>query len=447
VFTGVEALEVERDVGYVVFVARSPVQVLPRSLAGDLSRIDARELPGWAWVREAAGHDADAAVMAYRYLRPGYSLVSGIQQFEQAPLLQALVESLHLVTVVSDDGQRITEMTLSVRNKGRQYLELNLPDDVIVWSAFVGGQPVRPSRRNGTLLLPVERLSATDEPLSVRLTYVDRGRFPRARGRVEFASPAFGVPLKDARWDIFLPPDYEYHRFRGSMELQTTDVAPLAQEFTLAEYARQEVTTAESSRAEVAENVRRARTLLSAGKVQEAVEDLNLYRALAGADAVAQRELQQLEEQLSRGQASNLIQAQRDYTFSNVARFQGLVTPDQQALQARMADAEEAAARLQVEALQKIQAIGVTRVQPLRVNLPTRGLRHSFTQVLQTEVDKPLTVQFTARNTRETGSFKRVVLSIAGFAALWIAVGIAVFLRPSAPVPGPGEQSVQAPRG
>jgi hypothetical protein len=384
-------------------------------------------------VGEATAHGTDAAVLAYRYLRPGYSVVSTVQQFEEAALLQALVESVHLVTVVSDDGQRISELTLSVQNQGRQYLELKLPEDVTVWSAFVGGQPVRPSRRNGSHLLPIERLGGADQPLSVRLTYVGRGRFPRTRGRVEFESPAFGVPLKDARWDIFLPPDYEYRRFRGSMELQTTSVAPLAQEFTLAEYARQEVTTAESSRAQIAGNIRRARSLLSAGKVQEAVEDLNLYRAVAGADAVAQGELRQLEEALSRGQASNLIQAQRDYTFSNTARYQDQVTPDQAALQARAADDEQEAARRQVQALQKTQAIGITRVQPLRVNLPTRGLRHSFTQVLQTEVDKPLTVQFTARNTRETGSLRRFTLWVAAFAVLWIGAGIAVFLRPPRP--------------
>jgi hypothetical protein len=432
-FTGVEAPGVERDVGCVVFVSRSPVQVLPRTVTGDLSRIDVRELPAWATLGTTIATDSNAAVLAYRYLRPGYTVVSGIQQFEEAALLQALVESVHLVTVVSDDGQRITEMTLSVRNKGRQYLELRLPQATTLWSASVGGQPVRPTRRNGSHLLPIERIGGTDEPLSVRLTYVGRSRFPYTRGRVDFESPAFDLPLKDARWDIFLPPDYEFRRFQGSMQLQTTELAPLAQEFTLAEYARQEATQAEASRAEAAGNIRRARSLLSAGKVQQAVEDVSLYRNLATDGSVSQVELRQLEEELSRGQASNLIQAQRDYTFSNLARYQSAGGPSPTAPHTMPAGDEEEAARRQVQALQKMQAIGVAPLQPLRVNLPTRGLRHSFTQVLQTETDKPLTVRLTAQHTRKSGSFRRLLFWITGFTALWIGVRIGVGFRSPRP--------------
>lgn len=428
-FAGVEALEVERDTGYVVFRSRSPVQVLPRQTAGDLNRIDIRELPEWAGVELGSGPATDAALLAYRYLRPGYAVTSGIQQFEEAALLQTLVESLHLISVVSDDGQQITEMTLSVRNKGRQHLELTLPPNVTVWSAFVGGQPVRPTRRQERLLLPIDRLGATDEPVAVRVTYVGRVPFPATRGRVSFASPAFSVPLKDARWDLFLPADYEYRGFGGSMALQTTELAPLAQEFTLAEYTRQEVTQAETSRAEVAGNIRRARTLLSAGKVQEAVEDLNRFRAVAGDDDLALGEWRQIEEELNRGQASNLLQAQRDYTFANVAKFQAGPAPDQTAMPVRSMDEEEAAARRQVEVLQKMQAIGATRVQPLRVNLPTRGLRHSFVQALQTEVDRPLTVRFSVRHTRETGGFSRLVLAGSGFLILWFLTALALRFR------------------
>jgi hypothetical protein len=59
---------------------------------------------------------------------------------------------------VADDGQVMTELSLSIRNNGRQHLEIELPDKTTVWSAFVAGEPVRPSVREGKLLLP---LSAT----------------------------------------------------------------------------------------------------------------------------------------------------------------------------------------------------------------------------------------------------------------------------------------------
>ena len=61
----------------------------------------------------------------------------------------------------------------------------------------------------------------------------------------------------------------------------------------------------------------------------------------------------------------------------------------------------------------------MAHVRPLRVNLPTRGLRQSFTQVLQTEVEKPLTIRFTAANTRTGGFFRQVFGCVVALAALW----------------------------
>jgi hypothetical protein len=212
------------------------------------------------------------------------------------------------------------------------------------------------------------------------------------------------------------------------MELQTTEVTTLSHEFTLAEYARQEATKAESTLAEVAGSYRRVRSNLSAGKVQEAVEDLNQNRAAAEADVTAQAEFRALEEAVKKDQASNLIKAQRDYTFSNALKF-GNAIQQGQAIQS--AEYEDEIARQQVQALQKVQALGVSRQQPLRVNLPTRGLRHSFTQVLQTDVNKPMTVSFKAINTASTGWFKRSLLWIGGFLALWVVVGVVTAFRPA----------------
>ena len=54
----------------------------------DLLKVDVRELPEWA----AAGDEA-ATVLVYRYLRPGYRLALTAQRFEEAEVLQALVDS------------------------------------------------------------------------------------------------------------------------------------------------------------------------------------------------------------------------------------------------------------------------------------------------------------------------------------------------------------------
>src|SRR5207237_384937 len=103
------------------------------------------------------------------------------RRFEEAAVLQALVDSALLTTVVADDGQMMTELALRIRNNGLQHLEIELPPNTRVWSAFVGGQAVRPAARNGKLLLPLDR-SSNDTSIPIELTYVGTERFPKNKG-------------------------------------------------------------------------------------------------------------------------------------------------------------------------------------------------------------------------------------------------------------------------
>lgn len=82
------------------------------------------------------------------------------------------------------------------------------------------------------------------------------------------------------------------------------------------------------------------------------------------------------------------------------------------------------AAEQQLEKLQKAQEVTVATVQPLRVNLPLRGQRHAFSQVLQTEVNKPMTVEFAARNQKAGGWLKPIALALGAFLVLWSAVAV-----------------------
>jgi len=74
--------------------------------------------------------------------------------------------------------------------------------------------------------------------------------------------------------------------------------------------------------------------------------------------------------------------------------------------------------------LQQAQEIVTAKVQPLRVNLPVRGQRFAFTQVLQTEGGKPMTFQLSAANTRTVHWPARLGMALAAFAALWGMVAV-----------------------
>jgi hypothetical protein len=340
----------------------------------------------------------------------------------------------------------MTEVTLSIRNNGRQHLEIELPEKTTVWSAFVAGEPVRPSKREGKLLLPLERDTASDAPVAVELTFIGQDKFPRTRGAVSLASPKFDLPLKNARWDLYLPPDYEYSRFEGSMNRTSDATLPVEQVYSLSEYNVQQHAQQEQNKLDVRLGLESARKDLQGGNLQKAISSYG--RAMRNGKALAEggeaRDLKELEQDVRRAQSSNLIAAQNNYSYAN-----NLSLGDLQSLQLQAGSRQYPAnapaqqpgampqtaqggnmflnydasvAGLQWDKLEKAQQVAVAKVAPLRVNLPTRGVRYSFAQVLQTELRKPMTIRLLAENTKAPSWTSRIGLSLLGFGVLWAIV-------------------------
>jgi hypothetical protein len=414
---GISADGVERETGLLAISAKAPLQV-SESSAANLQRVDAGDFPDWA------GSPDNAMALAYRYVRPGYQLALDVRRFDEAEVLQALVDSAQFTSVVADDGQMMTEMSLSVRNNGRQFLEIALPAGANVWSAFVAGQPVRPSLREGKLLLPIQQSVSDDGAVTVELTYAGTNYFPHARGNIGFTSPEFDVPLKNARWEVYLPPDYDYQKFSGTM---TREVAPAAEpassSFSILDYSRMEQEKKSLAKVEVDRDVSEARRQLSEGNTRVATESFNRAKAKFPADKETSDVVRKLESDLKSAQASNLINAQSDFSGRNNGAI-GAIGGDDQPITRVDSLYDSAAAGEQWQKLQQSQEIVTTKVQPLRVNLPVRGQRFAFTQVLQTESGRPMTIQLFAASTKAV-SWPMRGLAVAGaFLILWAMVAV-----------------------
>ena len=428
--TGISADGVERETGLLAISAKAPLQV-SESGAADLQRVDAGDFPDWA------GSPDNAMALAYRYVRPGYHLTLDVRRFDEAEVLQALVDSARFTSVVADDGQMMTEMSLSVRNNGRQFLEIALPAGARVWSAFVADQPVRPSLRDGKLLLPIESSGADDGAMTVELTYVGTNAFPRDRGSIGFASPKFDVPLKNARWDVYLPPDYDYQNFSGTM---TREIAPapetLSSSFSSLDYSLMEQAKKASAKVEVDRDVSEARRQLAGGNMREASATFHRAKTRLYADKKADGDVQQLEKDLQTAQASNLINAQNDFVTRNAGEIATDEKFSAQQVQKPGGLNDNAAAGQQWMKLQQAQEIVTAKVQPLRVNLPVRGQHFAFTQVLQTESGRPMTIQLFTASTKAVSWPMRGLTAIGAFLALWALVAILSHLTLRAGRPG-----------
>ena len=138
-----------------------------------------------------------------------------------------------------------------------------------------------------------------------------------------------------------------------------------------------------------------------------------------GKGGVAKDEdLKHLEDDLRRAQSSNLINAQQAFSFDNRSQAGPQQTREFTA-GAGVARYDAAAAEAQWTKLHQAQEVEVAKVRPLRVNLPTRGLRHVFTQVLQTEIGKPMTERLQAASTKTVSWPKRLATGVGAFLLLW----------------------------
>jgi hypothetical protein len=216
--------------------------------------------------------------------------------------------------------------------------------------------------------------------------------------------------------------------------------APVVQVFSSTEYDRQEQSKKQEKVSQVRSFVSRSRKGLTEGNVKDANWEFNTALRLNEglADEQTKRELEGLKRDLGKVQGSNLIRAQRAYAADNAFRYNVQTAPQQSEAGGAQQQGQQAAALVQYDddvaeqqalALSKAQEVSVAKVQPLRANLPTRGQRHRFTQVLQTEVNKPMTVAFTAKSTKEVGGFTRISYATGGFVGLWILVTIVTSRR------------------
>jgi len=163
---------------------------------------------------------------------------------------------------------------------------------------------------------------------------------------------------------------------------------------------------------------------LSGGNVREANATFNRAKGKFSGGKDEDAEVKKLESDLKTAQASNLINAQNDFSTRN----NGLIVAEKMPTTAgNMLLYDNAAAAQQWDKLQQAQEIVAAKVQPLRVNLPVRGTYLSFSQVLQTEIARPMTINLLASSTKSVSWPQRVGMALGAFLILWGMV--AVFSR------------------
>jgi hypothetical protein len=111
-----------------------------------------------------------------------WSLSLDFTPAKPAARIQAVVDLLSLTTVIDRSGQCRYEARVALQNRSEQFLRVEMPDGLRLWSATVADQPVKPvvaaDSPPGEVLIPLVKTSPGGLPYDVYLYFADEADRP-----------------------------------------------------------------------------------------------------------------------------------------------------------------------------------------------------------------------------------------------------------------------------
>jgi hypothetical protein len=182
--------------------------------ASDLGEtVASRQSPSLAAFRFRAGEAA-----------ANRSLTVNVARYTQQAVLMANVEEARYQVLMSKEGKSLIQARYAVRNNQRNFVKITLPPGAVVWSAALGGKPVRPGQSpDGSLLLPLEKARGGEDTPAfvVEVLYLSRGAAWEDKGRVRLALPALDLPISRTGLLLYYPPLFHISAEPGAFRTET----------------------------------------------------------------------------------------------------------------------------------------------------------------------------------------------------------------------------------
>jgi len=195
-------LHVERESGFLAVSAEGAEVEL--SFGDGVLPADPSEIP--EEVRAYGGN----LHSALKYAGPPGKASVRIAEHPDAAVLTAIIERLAATTLLLENGIQATWLDLSIRNNRKQFLKLSFDgEETEVWSLLLDGEPAKPKRGEGELLIPLPPGNG-ERQASVSLVLFERLSEIPSLGVLEPAIPSLDIPVAEVLWTLYLPGGRSY---------------------------------------------------------------------------------------------------------------------------------------------------------------------------------------------------------------------------------------------
>jgi hypothetical protein len=201
-----------RQEGFVAVGVTSNIELEQKEQSVNVLRKDRRELPPWFEAEEDL-------LFAYQYLSGLYNVSFNIKRHDNVSGLAALVEQAQIRSVIRDDGKTITELTMSVKNRGEQFLRFKWKTDWQLWSLYCNNEPARPSYDSTAreLLVPLEKASEQSAITAVKLVYLAQNRSFGFAGNRRLELPSVNMPVQNVSYAAYIPQNVDVMHTSGNL--------------------------------------------------------------------------------------------------------------------------------------------------------------------------------------------------------------------------------------
>jgi len=218
-FSGFHVLDTVREIGFlgVELNTSAEVNVVDST---NLEKIAVQKLPPALYNKSVK-----PLIFGFKYLKHPFSSTLDIKKHKKISVPMAAIDTANIVTLFTEDGKVVHRVIYQVRNSGKQFLQLGLPENAVIWSVFVGGEPAESSiNAEGNLLIPLIRSRSLNQQLNtfpVEVIYnLSKKKFS-ITGMKYSELPKTDIIISQLMWSVYLPNDYVYYYFLTSLEKET----------------------------------------------------------------------------------------------------------------------------------------------------------------------------------------------------------------------------------
>ncbi len=220
---GIQAMDVSVQRGFLAVQAGGRLQLSATNVPPTLQPAE------WQTIPRTLQQDLQTASanLTYRLIEPAFLLPIAMERHTAARLMAARVHEATLSSVLSDNGEMLTQVHLRLTPGDKRLVHLTLPEGARFWFAFANHAAISPWREQDRILLPLEAQSQPGQQMTLEFFFSSQaGRAnPRALD-LELLAPKFDLPLENVTWRVFLNEKWQLKHWSGSLQLAEQQVAP-----------------------------------------------------------------------------------------------------------------------------------------------------------------------------------------------------------------------------